>query len=206
MVKANFTCLVHFERKTPFGKQIETDGYDYSGFMHRFTDNQFIIKSKNIRQIIFGKCNTDRFATYQKYMMSTVIDTLIKIGVKLEDICSLRNDEIIIQMPTDSNLIDKIVSVANNTSFPLRTEVFTLEQIIDCADPDAFPEGRIVGYIKHFDNETFETKCVSAVDAAPVTRFLKGETILDTDLVFPNEKRLAKFITTPQYHIIKSYE
>jgi hypothetical protein len=109
-------------------------------------------------------------------------------------------------MPTDSNLIDKIVSVANNTSFPLRTEVFTLEQIIDCADPDAFPEGRIVGYIKHFDNETFETKCVSAVDAAPVTRFLKGETILDTDLVFPNEKRLAKFITTPQYHIIKSYE
>lgn len=206
MVKANFTCLVHFERKTPFGKQIETDGYDYGSFMHRFTDNDFIIKSKNIRQIIFGKCNTNRFTTYQKYMMSTVINALIEIGVKLEDICSLRNDEIIIQMPTDSDLIDKIVSVANNTCFPLRTETFTLEQILDYADPDSFPEGRIVGYIKRFDDKTFETKCVSAVDAAPVTRFLKGEAILDTDLVFQHEKRLAKFITTPQYHIIKSYE
>lgn len=206
MVKANFTCLVHFERKTPFGKQIETDGYDYGSFMRRFTDNDFIIKSKNIRQIIFGKCNTNRFATYQKYMMGTVVDALIKIGIKLEDICSLRNDEIIIQMPTDSSLVDEIKDIANNTGFPLRTEIFTLEQILDYADSDAFPEGRIVGYIKRFDNEAFETKCVSAVDAAPVTRFLKSGTILDTDLVFPNEKRLAKFITTPQYHIIKSYE
>lgn len=206
MVKANFTCLVHFERKTPFSKQIETDGYNYDSFMRRFTDNDFIIKSKNIRQIIFGKCNTSRYSTYQKYMMSTVIDALIEIGVKLEDICSFRNDEIIIRMPTDGGLVNKIVNVANNTDFPLRTDIFTLEQIVDNADPDTFPEGRIVGYIKRFDNETFETKCVSAVDAAPVARFLKNETILDDDLVFPNEKRLAKFIVTPQYCIIKTHE
>ena len=206
MVKANFTCLVHFERQTPFSKQIETDGYDYDSFMRRFTDNDFIIKSKNIRQIIFGKCNTSRYSTYQKYMMSLLLNKLFAVGVELEDVYSLRNDEIIIKLPEDSDVVSEILRISYNMNFPLRTEIFTLEQILDCADPDTFPEGRVVGYIKRFEDGTFETKCVSAVDAAPVARFLKGETILDDDLVFPNEKRLAKFITMPQYRIIKSYE
>jgi hypothetical protein len=206
MVKANFTCLVHFERQTPFNKKIETDGYDYDSFMRRFTDNDFIIKSKNIRQIIFGKCNTSRYSTYQKYMMSLLLNKLFAVGVELEDVYSLRNDEIIIKLPKNSDVVSEILRISYNMNFPLRTEIFTLEQILDCADPDTFPEGRVVGYIKRFENGTFETKCVSAVDAAPVARFLKGETILDDDLIFPNEKRLAKFITTPQYRIIKSYE
>lgn len=209
MVKANFTSLVHFERKTQFSKKIETNGYNYDSFMRRFTDNDFIINSKNIRQIIFGKCNTNRFSTYQKYMMSCVIDelSLAFIGVEPEDICSLRNDEIIYRMSDNRDCVAKIPNVINdNIDFPLRMEVFTLEQIIDEADKTTFPDGRIVGYIKRFEDGTFETKCVSAVDATPVARFLKGETILDDDLVFPNERRLAKFITTPQYRIIKSYE
>ncbi len=63
MRKANFSSL-HSYDKGIFG-----NADTWEQFISRFTDNEHIINSKYIRQVILGNCNPKRHITYEKYLM-----------------------------------------------------------------------------------------------------------------------------------------
>ena len=222
MSKANYTALTHYElqpqqRCYPDGLMFNNadcigntglSPYNYKAFIGRYTDNKFLMNSKNMRQAIFGNCNPKRTQTYEKFMMSGLLDKFIESGVSEDIIMSLRSDEIILEKPSDSDLITRVEWLVNNNDFPLNYEVFSLAKIVDQDD-------RTVGYIKEFEGinskntdgsfnpDSCELKCVAAHDAAPVMRLLLDQPIEDNDLVFMNDGRLAKYITVPELHIVR---
>lgn len=215
MSKANYTALTHYELHKckeidtrMFASADEAKPYDYKAFISRYTDNEHIINSKNIRQVIFGNCNCRRNQTYQKYLMNHLLDKLIQSGVTIDLIMSLRSDEIILKKPDDETLIAKIKSIVDKNEFPLNYEVFSLAKIVDQDD-------RIIGYIKEFEGvnaknddgsfnpDSCELKGVCAHDAAAVMRLMLGQPIEDYDLVFMNENKAAKYIITPELRIVR---
>lgn len=215
MSKANYTALTHYElhkcreiSTRMFASADETKPYNYKAFISRYTDNEHIINSKNIRQVIFGNCNCGRNQTYQKYLMNRLLDKLVQSGVATDLVMSLRSDEIILKKPDDETLIAKIKSIVDENEFPLNYEVFSLAKIVD-------QDNRIVGYIKEFEGvnaknddgsfnpDSCELKGVCAHDAAVVMRLMLGQPIQDYDLVFMNENKPAKYIITPELKIVR---
>lgn len=67
MRKANFSSL-HSYDKGMFG-----NADTWEQFISRFTDNEHIINSKYIRQVILGNCNPKRHITYEKYLMDQTL-------------------------------------------------------------------------------------------------------------------------------------
>lgn len=189
MVKANFTSLVYFGHKRA---EKFVDSFVYADFLRQFTDNEYFIRSKYIRQVIFGNCNCKRMIAYEKVMMADLLDMLIsqKI-VKLEDVYSLRADEIIIDVTdfTDDQIRTIEDFLIENTrtgriGFPTDFETYVVHKF---KNEDA--------YVKMFVDEdaTFEIKKVDIEDAPAVYRAMKNMPASELDLYFYHNGRLAKF-------------
>lgn len=67
MRKANFSSLHEYDKNIFLG----TDTWE--DFISQFTDNEHIINSKYIRQVILGNCNPKRHITYEKYLMDQTL-------------------------------------------------------------------------------------------------------------------------------------
>lgn len=200
MKKANFSSLVAFslhEEKQFFNSN---NNYDWTEFISQFTDIEHIKNSKYIRQVIFGKCNTNRIMTYEKYLMNNVLNMLIvQEHIKLEAVYSLCNDEIIIDTDKLSKefKIDEIIKSLKQLNLPLKIEVYTLGRILGT---DAFCK-----HITREDNteaDKLEFKCLNALEAPFVYRkIVYNEDIQEEDLYFSFNGKLAKLIDKPEIEL-----
>ena len=129
MKKANFSSLHEYDKNMFCG----TDTWE--DFISQFTDNEHIINSKYIRQVILGNCNPKRHITYEKYLMDQTLSLLYDI-VGEERIVFFSNDEIVYDMTTASNLhmlslvrncVEERLSTKSN--IPFRVELFSLHKI-----------------------------------------------------------------------------
>ena len=75
MVKANFSALRHYD------SSIFHNGDTWESFIGRYTQNQHMILSKYIRQVILGNCNPKRHITYEKYLMDMILTLLEEKGL-----------------------------------------------------------------------------------------------------------------------------
>ena len=186
MRKANFSALRHYNLKM-------FNASSWESFIGSFTDNPHIIFSKYIRQVILGNCNPKRHITYEKWIMSNILEKLQDEFDILRNVVFFSNDEIVLDVSkcTDdcmyiANQIDIFLSRDNNDiHVPFRVEFFTLNKI----------EGTS-GYMKtiHSDNDRIEFKCLDSYDLPFVIRKIKDEKIQDEDLYFVHQGRLAKFV------------
>lgn len=211
MRKANFSSLVAYGREygVPFMEELAGDGQDYVRFMKKFTDNELIIASKYIRQVIFGNCNPKRQVNYEKCLMLYLLNALkTNELITEEEIFSVHNDEIILagedfkdNLPRLRKMFD-FLDVFSIENFPLKAEFFQL--------------GRIRGskaYIKRIqstndfggDADAFEVKCVSPDEMPFIYKTLKGLDFTENDYVFKYEHKLARFIGDEPKLVI-SYE
>lgn len=207
--KANFSALVHYSSANGF--DFNSNSYDYRKFMQNFTDNEYFINSKYIRQVIFGKCNCSRLITYQKYLINDLIDKLLYTKViDTEDIVSINNDEIVIDVTNkDFKCIEKIKrAVFDNEIVPLSLEYFTLRQVIG-----------IDAYVKqvYFNSNcncrrlklqdcrwfgcSYTIKKADPMNIVFIQRLLNGEEILEDDLVFYYNNTLAKLMEKPKIEV-----
>lgn len=194
MRKANFSSL-HSYDKGMFG-----NADTWEQFISRFTDNEHIINSKYIRQVILGNCNPKRHITYEKYLMDQTLSLLYDI-IGEERIVFFSNDEIVYDMTTASNLhmlslvkncVEERLSTKSN--IPFRVELFSLHKI-----------NGTDGYCKKIYKEngeySIEFKCLDNYMMPFVLRYFLGEEITESDKVFYHEGLLAKFIDEPKIEV-----
>lgn len=193
MRKANFSSL-HSYDKGMFG-----NADTWEQFISRFTDNEHIINSKYIRQVILGNCNPKRHITYEKYLMDQTLSLLYDI-IGEERIVFFSNDEIVYDTTASNlhmlslvrNCVEERLSTKSN--IPFRVELFSLHKI-----------NGTDGYCKKIYKENgeydIEFKCLDNYMIPFVLRYFLGEEITESDKVFYHEGLLAKFIDEPKIEV-----
>lgn len=197
MKKANFSAL-HFYNTSMFD---HTNTWEE--FIGKFTNNQHIINSKYIRQVILGNCNPKRHITYEKYLMDMVLSKILEEEyVSINRIVFFSNDEIIIDVSDmnsyESHVYEEHVKIClRHVSIPLKVERFKLNKIKE-----------IDGYCKfiytdlHFTDVKF--KCLDSLYLPFVIKFFNGEEVTESDKVFYHQGLLAKFIEVPRIEVVLS--
>lgn len=187
MRKANFSALKYYDSDMFYWAKTWED------FLRRYTNNEHIINSKYIRQVILGNCNSKRHITYEKHLMDLILDEFILVVFDIDDVVFFSNDEIIIDI-TDKNEFDQIdfrLCFLNESlkdiTIPFKIEQFTLHRITGTN-----------GYYKKFDDDTIEFKCLDNYMLPFVIRKVLGQEINECDKVFYHEGLLAKFIEVPE--------
>lgn len=196
MQKANFTALVHYGKT--HNKAFYPE-YDYKGFISQFTDNEHIMESKYIRQVIFGNCNPKRVINYETELMTKLLNKLIEnMDIEKSDVYAMQSDEIILRGDR-LDLKPLVDAIPNYIDFPVKIESFILYKVVNS---DA--------YIKRiFDDaqkSILEPKCVNPDEMPFIYRLLKKEKYTENDLVFFHNGRLAKFIEYPKLDIVNNME
>ena len=191
MKQANYSALNYYDPSI-------FDNKSWEDFLRKFTNNEHIIKSKYIRQVILGNCDPKRQITFEKYLMYSVLDKILNYTVFTIDktnIVSFGNDDITIDVTEvlDCNrLYDEIKSLRRFFGFPLEVEMFKLIKIKGTD-----------GYIREPIGSETKRK-IKGVDANMmhfVIRKLNNEEITEDDLVFVHNGRLAKYIEMPEIMI-----
>lgn len=193
MRKANFSSLHHYDSAI-FGS-----ASSWEEFIGRYTDNQHIINSKYIRQVILGNCNPKRHITYEKYLMDGILAYLTEVYVSIERIVFFSNDEIVIDISdmskSEQTLIKfQIENGMKDMTVPLKTELFILHKIIRT-------DGFYKEIIDNEGNKEIEFKCLDNYALPFVLRKFLGEEVVESDKVFYHEGLLAKYIETPEIEV-----
>lgn len=195
MTKANFSALQHY------GKTVERSMFagasTWENFMSLFTDNEHIISSKYIRQVILGNCNPRRHITYEKYLMDGVLAKLEKECISLENVVFFSNDEIIIDLSglniDELNILeDNVINCMQKFPIPLKAEIFILRKI----------KG-VEGYVKIIfcsgkNVSQYKFKCVEAEMLPFVIRTMNDEDVKENDKVFFHNGLLCKYEEVPE--------
>lgn len=186
MTKANFSALYYYD---PSIFDIATTWED---FIKKFTNNEHIIHSKYIRQVILGNCNPRRQVTYEKYLMDKVLEK-IKDVTLFHNIVSFSNDEIVIDITGEKytdiyNFFKKLDGRIEG--IPVKVQAFTLHKV------STF-------YVKKikFPEKKIEIKCGDANLLPFLVRALKSENVQENDLIFYQNGYLAKYIEAPKIEI-----
>lgn len=193
MRKANFSSLYHYNADI-------FDGADsWEEFISKYTDNQHIINSKYIRQVILGNCNPKRHITYEKYFMDGALTYLTEVFVSMDRVVFFSNDEIVLDISDmDKNKQERIAFAISNgmkdMPIPLKTELFVLHKIVGT-------DGYYKEIIDENGNVELEFKCLDSFALPFVLRKFLGENVTESDRVFCHEGLLAKFIEVPRIEV-----
>lgn len=181
MKKANFSALQFYD----------PDIFDYCStweeFIGLFTDNEHIINSKYIRQVIFGACNPGHQVKYERYLMAKLANH-ITVNLGNAPVLSLGEDEIILRVVPHCgyslNEVKEVVkSCPDHIGNLVRVEMFNLYKIPGTT-----------GWTKHNYDGTVEFKCLNGDTIHQVVKHYSGEPITKDDLVFFHDGKLATYL------------
>ena len=198
MKQANFHALLHFSSEMfGFAKTWEE-------FIRRFTDNEHIIQSKYVREVILGHCAVKRQVALEHKLMCNLFNLLSNLPT---DPVYLGNDEIVLDITRcadQKTVIRDIESrcrewmeIKGKGIIQLRIEPFTLWGIHGTD-----------GYIRYVEDENdgwYDIKGVNSKMMPFVIRHLKKEPVIQAkDAVFIDDnKLLAMYLQVPDIRIIK---
>lgn len=188
MKHANFSVLKYYTYDI-----FNSDTWE--DFIRRFTDNEHIIQSKYIRQVILGNCNPGRHITYEKFLMSHLMHKLylycLNHGVILpfDKIVAFHNDELIYDIgdftiPEALNAMAVIESFENE--IPISCATFTLFDLAGYGYAKSMHDGQIK--LKGMENEFVPM----------ILRRIFREEIQPDDMVFMFKGETARFDKVPE--------
>lgn len=184
LVKANFQALKYID------ESIFDNSNSYSEFIHLFTDEEYILSSKQFRQVLFGNLAPKRLAKVERYLIEQIIKYLLEANIiTKENIVSVNTDELIIEVDSNTlgnfsneNILNLVSSIKYQLGIDVDIELFQLKVI-----KDSF-------FVKEFINKDgYELKGVSALLFPQVYKYYNNLEINDNDLVFKHEHMMAKF-------------
>lgn len=190
MKQANYTALKMFHGG------IFDNEKSWEDFLRKFTDNEHIVNSKYIRQVILGHCNPKRQIHYEKYLMSMVLDKLFNNDRFTCKVVSFENDGIVIDV---SNTLDvywlfkEVKYLCSDFTFPLEVEMFQLRKI---KGVDGYYKIPIVS-----KNVNCKAKGVDANMLPIVLRKFKGDDITYNDLIIVHDGHLARLLELPEIEV-----
>lgn len=194
MKKANFSSLQFYDGNIFDGANT------WEEFIGKFTQNEHIVNSKYIRQVILGNCNPKRHITFEKYIMDQTLTALHDV-VNEDRIVFFSNDEIVYDMTDASDLYTSFIFrddvedlLDSHVNVPFKVELFSLYKIKGTD-----------GYCKKVYRDDGEydikLKCLDDQMIPFVISYLLGEEITESDKVFYHKGMLAKFIEVPEVRI-----
>ena len=176
----------------------------YEEFIGMFTAHEYIIKSKYIRQVIFGNQNPKRQVTYERYLMEQVLSEIFaRTKITGDKVAYLGTDEIVLDVTSyisddgqlDTNFQDAMneaLHFVREHGINVRNEYFHLYRI----------KGTNDGYMRKYEFESahkgVDFKCVESDEMPFVIRAYKQEPIQDSDLVFVYNGKLVKLMEAPK--------
>lgn len=185
LTKANFQALNYFNPNI-------LNASTYEDFLKaQGVNDEYILKSKCIRQIIFGKLTTKRISTIEKYMTYSIVEKLEKFDYT---ILSVTEDEIVLE--GDKTIYDNIVNIMNTLDFTVDIELFILKTL---RRPNGQPFKSDKFYVKEFITSTdtkllpFEIKATDSTFYPQFFKLIQGMEITDNDLAFINEGFIAQY-------------
>lgn len=182
--KANFQAMNFFDKRI-----LESDSYEE--FIRKYTDEEYIINSKYIRQVIFGNLNSKRLGTIEKYMIYQIVEKLEPLGYK---ILLVTDDEIVLE--GDEDIYNNIVNIVSNMPIKVAIELFVLKTLRN-ENGQPFKSDKF--YVKEFISYTdkknldFEIKATDSTFYAQFFKLLTNQKINENDLVFVNNEFVAKY-------------
>ena len=180
LVKANFQALKYVNKNIVLGCD------NYKEFLSNFTDLDYLINSKYLRQVIFGNLNPKRQVTVQKYLMFNLLNELLGDKIKEDEVLSLCTDEIVFEIKDNRNInSEELVSyIKEKYNLEVDIELYKLSRLGD--------KGY---YVKNFINkEGKELMCVPQIYYPQAYKKLYGLEVNSYDLTFFHEGQLARFL------------
>lgn len=196
LVKANYQCLKYFD------KNIIDNTSSYEEFISQYTDIEYFLKSKYLRQVIFGNISPNRQQVVEKYMTYQILNYLLEQNIfSKEQVKMFSADEIVIELSNElynynlnsyKNYSDNLTKMIKNLGFEVDIEIYYLNVIKSKSNSD---KDKIYGYIKELKNKTgIEFMCVSQIFKSQVFKHYYGLPIEENDLIFFHEGRRCKFL------------
>ena len=174
LVKANFQS---FQMTVP---EVIDNKDTYEDFVGQFTDDQYFISSKKIRQVVFGNLNPKRQIAIAKNMMHIIMHHVEAFST---DVVTLSSDELVFEKCNAlsvNGLKQKIQSLPHN----VRIKDFIIEKV---------PTKTSSIFIKKYKDGTFDLKCCPGNYTIEVLRHIYGEPVHPMDKVFYNDGRLCEY-------------
>lgn len=193
MRKANFYSLNHYD------SEIFSGAKSWEEFIGKYTDNQHIINSKYIRQVILGNCNPKRHITYEKHIMDSALSIIVDKVVGIDRVVFFSNDEIVLDVTdipsySKDTIYTQIQHDIAYMTVPLRVELFKLYHIKNT-------DGYYKEIFKENGEKEIKFKCLNNYMLPFVIRKFLGEEVMESDKVFYHEGLLSKFIEVPQIEV-----
>ena len=180
LVKANFNALRSVDLEI-------VDGCDtYEEFVSRFNESGLDVDLKPLRQVIFGNLNPKRQQVVQKYLLHNL---MTEFSEAFPDVVfhGTTADEFVVEYSEDRLkwLNENIVRFDEDHKTRYRTEVFELFKLGEPSE---------LGFYKKFDDGSVKLVSTSKIYFAQAYKYLKGSDVVDEDLYFTHENRVAKFL------------
>ncbi len=184
LVKANFQAFKFVSPK------LVLDCPDYDTLIRKFTSKEPLIKSKKLRQIIFGMLNPKFQQVVEKYIINEIIQMLINNGLLTEkQLISVTSDEIVYESNSKEA---EIKQVLDSSKFEVRMEVFEIKRISE----------RRYWFVKIF-NDGRKPKLLKVPGKlyAQVYRNFNEMEIIDKDLWFEDDGFICKYVEPIQLDV-----
>lgn len=178
LVKANFQALKFVNPDIVLGFN------SYEEFLKQFTDLNYHLKSKKMRQVIFGNLNPKRQQTVQKYIMSQLTENLIELGLDKNAILNCTSDELIFEYKEEqSHIISELIKKNILKNIDFHVEIFDLYK---------FNVDKPFYYKKDLDNN-ISLKGIPNHSVLECIKALENKEINEVDLQFLFEGRKCQF-------------
>lgn len=186
--KANFQICKKYDKNIVLGAKT------YDEFIKKFTDSEYFVNSKYLRQVIFGNIAPKRQNTMEKYYTGKILDFLIENKFfSPEDIRVYTHDEIVFNTPeylTEEKTKEIYDAILNEFDLKTHVESYTVKEICNSY------------FAKVQNNGKVSFKGVPAYLYAQVYKKYFGLEIEKRDLMFLYESMPAYFSKTIDGKII----
>ena len=183
--KANFQAL-------KFAGVLDDTSYD--DFIRKYGGDDYIVNSKYLRQVIFGKMNPGRTIKVEKYIVSKIHEIVSPVFLDWK-LFSFNSDELIYSLedfyPSEDNLNSIVKAVKELLDIDVRAEYVEIKKL-----PIVNANGNNIDAYVRTNINTNESvlKKASTIFFPQIYKLWKGKEIQDEDLYVYFEDQLAKFV------------
>lgn len=168
----------------------------YQEFAKNFTNIEYLIKCKKIRQIIFGQLCPQRQQTIQRYIVSEIKNYLMDTwGVKWNDFITTSSDEMVFE--TFRSVPEITLAIGNMEGSILKLLIPEVKDIrIRIKIFKLLSEGtpKFNFFTKLYENGHKDIKQVDSAYLPEVIKYLEGKEVNpDLDRLFIKDGRLCQF-------------
>ena len=194
MIKGNFNSYVTLSRIIDEADKFNNGSYNYNNFISQFTDEGYLINSRDFRQQIFGKCAPSETSIFERYITRRFLAKLLDMEyINISDIVTVHDDEIVLRVTdTVKKNLEVIKAEVRASESPLSYQMYSIWKITDT-----------YAYIKHiFDGKDEGKDIVKNArkrEQPSIYRFLANEKGDCSDLMYIDEMSGKKAMLLEKY-------